>query len=121
MPRSRGSWPVACVDIVLPAVGRIGEQAGGGRADGRRGVAAGGTGEIVGGEARAARRSAGRQARARLAPRVALLIAAAAGGLQEARGGEAEGDAAGDDSPRLAAPEVLEVAQDRVAVLVLEV
>src|SRR4051812_34750871 len=46
----------------------------------------------------------------------ARLIAAAARRLEEARGGEPEREAAGDDRPRLPAPEVLQVAQDRVTV-----
>ena len=66
---------------------------------------------VVGGVARR-RRGVARRAR---------LVATGARRLQEARGREAERHAAGDDRPRLPAPEVLEVAQDRVAVGALQV
>jgi hypothetical protein len=46
---------------------------------------------------------------------VAGLVAAAAGGLEEPRGGEAEGKAGGRDQHGLAAGVVLDVAQDPVA------
>src|SRR3954452_15596500 len=50
----------------------------------------------------------------------ALLVAAAARGLQHARGGEPEREPAGGDRPRLAAGEVLDVAQDPVGVRLLQ-
>src|SRR5215218_106574 len=50
-----------------------------------------------------------------------VLVAAAAGGLQEPRGGEAQGQAAGRDQPGLAAGEVLNVAEQPLAVGVAQV
>ena len=55
------------------------------------------------------------------AGRRARLVATGARGLQEARGGEPEREPAGDDRPRALAAEVLDVAQDRVAVGALQV
>src|SRR3954447_22624490 len=94
--------------------------------------------DIAGGEAGARGRRAGGQVAGRpgggrhgaapvrgrrvdaVLPRL-LLRAALTRRLQEARSGEAEGDAAGDHGPRLPAPEVLDVAKDRVAVGALQI
>src|SRR4051812_6418266 len=48
--------------------------------------------------------------------RDALLVALAAGSLEEPRGGEPEHEPSGHDRPRLPACEVLDVAQDAVGV-----
>src|SRR3954470_10850513 len=83
--------------------------------------AARGADRVAGGDA-VVRRGAGKALRRLAAARAPLLlVAAGARSLPETRGGEAERDAAGDDRPRLAAPEVLEVAQDCVTVGMLEV
>ena len=54
-------------------------------------------------------------------PAGARLVAAATRRLQKARGRDPEHEAAGDDRPRLPAPEVLEVTQDRLAVGTLQI
>src|SRR5918995_4325380 len=59
--------------------------------------------------------------RPRLRDRPAGAVALATRGLEHPRGGEADEEPAGRNGPGIPAREVLDVVQDRVAVLVLEI